>query len=138
MVRVALVKPAPPFIVQEHDRPKYPCLGLAYLSEVLKAIVVEEYEMATRREGGYRIISEKWEDYDKQFGNTLELDGLTREQLEKWQRKAYLTFFLKNLPTIKNHAVGDFPTKTAVEDVNEMNQRSNLHRNNVSADFHRT
>jgi anaerobic magnesium-protoporphyrin IX monomethyl ester cyclase len=57
----------------------------------------EIYEMATRGEGGYHIISENWEDYDKQFGNALELDDLSREQLEKWQRKAYLTFYFKNL-----------------------------------------
>jgi anaerobic magnesium-protoporphyrin IX monomethyl ester cyclase len=57
----------------------------------------EIYEMATRGEGGYHIISENWEDYDKQFGNALELDGLSREHLEKWQRKAYLTFYFKNL-----------------------------------------
>jgi hypothetical protein len=41
LVRVVLVKPAPPFVIQEHDRPEYPCLGLAYLSAVLKAIGVE-------------------------------------------------------------------------------------------------
>lgn len=57
----------------------------------------EVYEMATRGEGGYRIISERWEDYDKQLGNALELEGLSRAQLEKWQRKAYLTFYFKNL-----------------------------------------
>jgi len=57
----------------------------------------EVYEMAVRGEGGYQIISERWEDYDKQLGNALELDGLSRKQLEKWQRKAYLTFYFKNL-----------------------------------------
>jgi anaerobic magnesium-protoporphyrin IX monomethyl ester cyclase len=56
----------------------------------------EVYEMAIRGEGGYHIISGRWEDYDKQLGNALEIDGLSREQLEKWQRKAYLTFYFKN------------------------------------------
>jgi anaerobic magnesium-protoporphyrin IX monomethyl ester cyclase len=54
-------------------------------------------EMAKQGDGGYKIISERWEDYDKQLGNALELESLSREQLEKWQRKAYLTFYLKNL-----------------------------------------
>jgi anaerobic magnesium-protoporphyrin IX monomethyl ester cyclase len=56
----------------------------------------EIYEMAVKGEGNYRIISEKWEDYDKQIGNALELDGLTRKELEKWQRKAYMAFYLHN------------------------------------------
>ncbi len=57
----------------------------------------EVHEMAIRGECGYRLLSEKWQDYDKQLGNALELDGLSREQLEKWQRKAYITFYLRNL-----------------------------------------
>jgi anaerobic magnesium-protoporphyrin IX monomethyl ester cyclase len=57
----------------------------------------EVCEMAKRGEGGYHIISKNWADYDKQLGNALEIDGLSREQLEKAQRKAYLTFYLKNL-----------------------------------------
>jgi radical SAM superfamily enzyme YgiQ (UPF0313 family) len=56
----------------------------------------EVFEMATSGKGGYRIISENWADYDKQFGNALELEGLSREKLEKYQRKAYLTFYSKN------------------------------------------
>lgn len=57
----------------------------------------EIYEMARHCEGKYRLISEDWQDYDKQLGNALELENLNRKQLEKWQRKAYLTFYLKNL-----------------------------------------
>lgn len=56
----------------------------------------EVYEMATRGEGGYHIISENWEDYDKQFGNALELDGLSRKELERWQHKAYIGFYFRN------------------------------------------
>jgi anaerobic magnesium-protoporphyrin IX monomethyl ester cyclase len=56
----------------------------------------EVCEMAKRGEGGYRIISQNWSDYDKQLGNALELNDLSRGQLEKLQRKAYLTFYLKN------------------------------------------
>jgi anaerobic magnesium-protoporphyrin IX monomethyl ester cyclase len=57
----------------------------------------EVYEMALKGEGGYRLISEEWADYDKQIGNALELDGLDRKELERWQRKAYTTFFVRNL-----------------------------------------
>jgi radical SAM superfamily enzyme YgiQ (UPF0313 family) len=57
----------------------------------------EVYEMAIKREGGYRLISEQWQDYDKQIGNALELDGLSRGELEKWQHKAYVAFYVRNL-----------------------------------------
>jgi radical SAM superfamily enzyme YgiQ (UPF0313 family) len=57
----------------------------------------EVYEMAIKREGGYRLISEQWQDYDKQIGNALELDGLSRGELEKWQHKAYIAFYVRNL-----------------------------------------
>lgn len=56
----------------------------------------EVYEMALRGDGGYRLISEEWEDYDKQIGNALELEGLSRKELEGWQRKAYMTFYIRN------------------------------------------
>jgi radical SAM superfamily enzyme YgiQ (UPF0313 family) len=57
----------------------------------------EVYEMAIKGEGGYRLISEQWRDYDKQIGNALELDGLSRGELEKWQHKAYVAFYVRNL-----------------------------------------
>lgn len=57
----------------------------------------EVYEMAVKGESNYKLISEKWEDYDKQIGNALELDGLTRKDLERWQHKAYMTFYIRNL-----------------------------------------
>lgn len=57
----------------------------------------EVYEMALKGDGGYRLISEEWEDYDKQIGNALELEGLGRKELEGWQRRAYVTFYVRNL-----------------------------------------
>jgi anaerobic magnesium-protoporphyrin IX monomethyl ester cyclase len=57
----------------------------------------EVYEMALKGKGNYKLISEKWEDYDKQIGNALELEGLTRNDLERWQRKAYISFYIRNL-----------------------------------------
>jgi len=56
----------------------------------------EVYEMAIKGEGNYKLISEKWGDFDKQIGNALELEGLPRKELEKWQVKAYVTFYLYN------------------------------------------
>jgi len=56
----------------------------------------EVYEMATKGDGNYKLISEKWDDFDKQIGNALELEGLPRKELEKWQVKAYITFYLYN------------------------------------------
>ena len=56
----------------------------------------EVYEMAIKGEGNYKLISEKWDNFDKQLGNALELEGLPRKELEKWQVKAYITFYLHN------------------------------------------
>lgn len=56
----------------------------------------EVYEMAVKGEGNYKLISEKWEDFDKQIGNALELESLPRKELEKWQVQAYITFYLHN------------------------------------------
>lgn len=55
------------------------------------------YDMAVNGECGYRLLSQKWEDYDKQIGNALEIEGLPRSDLEKWQRRAYLAVYLRNL-----------------------------------------
>ena len=56
----------------------------------------EVYEMAKKGEGNYRLISNNWSDFDKQLGNALELTNLSRHELEKFQIKAYLYFYLKN------------------------------------------
>lgn len=56
----------------------------------------EVYEMASKGEGNYRLISENWDDFDKQIGNALELEGLPRKELEKWQVMAYATYYLQN------------------------------------------
>jgi len=55
------------------------------------------WEMATRGEGGYKIISVNWEDFNKQIGNALELDTLPRKTMERLQLQAYLTVYLRNL-----------------------------------------
>ena len=48
------------------------------------------YELATRGEGGYRKMSANWEDYNKHFGNAVELEGLPRRTLEIMKLFAYL------------------------------------------------
>jgi radical SAM superfamily enzyme YgiQ (UPF0313 family) len=53
--------------------------------------------MASRGEGGYRLISHNWSDYDKYFGGALELKEIPRRELERWQARAYLSFYLRNL-----------------------------------------
>jgi len=53
-------------------------------------------EMALRGEGGYRIISSNWADFNKTIGSSLELKTLPRKELEKLQLMGYLLFYLKN------------------------------------------
>jgi anaerobic magnesium-protoporphyrin IX monomethyl ester cyclase len=55
------------------------------------------YEMAHRGEGGYRLLTKDWSKYDKYGGKALELEGLPIAELEKWQRRGLLYFYLKNL-----------------------------------------
>lgn len=55
------------------------------------------YDIAVNGEWGYRLISQDWEDYNKQIGNYLEIEGLPRGELEKWQRRVYLAVYLRDL-----------------------------------------
>ncbi|HBF33598.1 TPA: hypothetical protein DDW35_03440, partial [Candidatus Sumerlaeota bacterium] len=52
--------------------------------------------MAARGEGGYRLLSNDWRDFDKHLGNALELKTLTRRELEGLQARAYLWFYIRN------------------------------------------
>jgi len=54
------------------------------------------YEMAQRGEGGYRLLSNDWSQYDKYGTKVLELKNLTHKELLKWQVRAYVYFYLKN------------------------------------------
>jgi radical SAM superfamily enzyme YgiQ (UPF0313 family) len=55
------------------------------------------YEMAVRGEGGYRLLSEDWAEYDKYGGKALELAGVPYDYLAKLQKRAILWFYLRNL-----------------------------------------
>lgn len=54
------------------------------------------WEMATRGQGGYKMLSMKWQDFNKQIGSALELKTLPRRQMELLQLRAYLTVYLRN------------------------------------------
>jgi anaerobic magnesium-protoporphyrin IX monomethyl ester cyclase len=53
-------------------------------------------EMAERGEGGYRLLSRDWNDYNKQIGGALEFEHLSRFQLEWVQTMGYLRVFWAN------------------------------------------
>jgi len=52
--------------------------------------------MAARGEGGYRLLSTDWNDYNKQIGNALAFENLSRRELETLQLLAYIKVFLGN------------------------------------------
>ena len=54
------------------------------------------WKMAKADEGGYVLRSECWNDYNKQIGNSLEFEGVSRKTLERLQFYGYVSVFLKN------------------------------------------
>jgi hypothetical protein len=52
--------------------------------------------LAAAGEGGYRLRSTNWDDYDKQIGGALEFANLSRNQIERLQLWAYTKVFLGN------------------------------------------
>ncbi len=55
------------------------------------------WEWANRREKGYRLKSLNWNDYNKQVGNALEFEGISRRKMEVLQLLGYVSVFLANL-----------------------------------------
>ncbi|HEX3679631.1 MAG TPA: radical SAM protein [Galbitalea sp.] len=53
-------------------------------------------DLARRGEGGYRLLSKDWNDYNKQIGDAMEFENLSRRDLEALQMRAYLHVFVKN------------------------------------------
>jgi radical SAM superfamily enzyme YgiQ (UPF0313 family) len=53
-------------------------------------------ELARRGEGGYRLLSTDWNDYNKQVGHALAFEHLSRRDLEALQMLAYLNVFVRN------------------------------------------
>jgi len=60
----------------------------------------EVARLAQNGEGGYKKLSLNWSDYNKQLGNALELESLSRAELTKLQMLGYLKFYMKNLKII--------------------------------------
>lgn len=56
----------------------------------------EVWEMATQGRNGYKMLSMNWENFNKQTGSALELENLSRKQMELLQLRGYLTVYLRN------------------------------------------
>tara|TARA_Y100000310_G_scaffold268162_1_gene280626 strand:- start:318 stop:767 length:450 start_codon:yes stop_codon:yes gene_type:complete len=56
----------------------------------------EVAEYVKRGEGGYRVLSNDWRDFNKQLGNAIEMDTVSRKQMEILQLKGYTQIYLKN------------------------------------------
>jgi radical SAM superfamily enzyme YgiQ (UPF0313 family) len=56
----------------------------------------EVSRLAAAGEGGYRLVSTDWDEYNKQIGGALEFANLTRSQIEWIQIFAYVKVFLYN------------------------------------------
>jgi radical SAM superfamily enzyme YgiQ (UPF0313 family) len=53
-------------------------------------------DMAAKGEGGYKLLSTDWDEYNKQIGGALAFQNITRRQLEFYQMAAYLMVYLLN------------------------------------------
>lgn len=53
-------------------------------------------KIAERGEGGYILLTDDWNEYNKQFGNAVAFKNLSRKQLERLQLIGYLKVFLWN------------------------------------------
>lgn len=56
----------------------------------------EVARLAEEGRGGYKIISRDWSEYNKQLGNALELECLSRKDLERLQLIGYIKLFVYN------------------------------------------
>jgi anaerobic magnesium-protoporphyrin IX monomethyl ester cyclase len=54
------------------------------------------HEMAMRGDGGYRLLSGGWEDFDKYSSGVLELETVSLGQLKRYQIKAYANLYVRN------------------------------------------
>lgn len=53
-------------------------------------------EYARKGSHGYKLLSSDWSDYNKQYGNALELETLSRKEMERIQALGYCNVYLKN------------------------------------------
>jgi anaerobic magnesium-protoporphyrin IX monomethyl ester cyclase len=54
------------------------------------------HEMALRGEGGYRLLSGGWEDFDKYSSGVLELENVSLGQLKRYQILCYVNLYVRN------------------------------------------
>jgi radical SAM superfamily enzyme YgiQ (UPF0313 family) len=54
------------------------------------------HEMAVRGEGGYRLLSGGWEDFDKYSSGVLELETVSLGRLKRYQIECYLNMYVRN------------------------------------------
>ena len=54
------------------------------------------HEMARRGQGGYRLLSGGWEDFDKYSSGVLELETVSLARLKRYQIECYLNMYLRN------------------------------------------
>jgi radical SAM superfamily enzyme YgiQ (UPF0313 family) len=54
------------------------------------------YEMAQRREGGYRLLTQDWSEYDKYCAHALEIEGISYREMLKFQRRALINLYVRN------------------------------------------
>jgi anaerobic magnesium-protoporphyrin IX monomethyl ester cyclase len=54
------------------------------------------HEMALRGEGGYRLLSGGWEDFDKYSSGVLELEHVSLGQLKRYQLRCYANLYIRN------------------------------------------
>lgn len=52
--------------------------------------------LAARGEGGYRLLTDDWDRFNKQIGGALEFAGLSRREIESAQLRAYVEVFARN------------------------------------------
>lgn len=71
------------------------------------------HEMALRGEGGYRLLSGGWEDFDKYSSGVLELETVSLGQLRRYQIASYVNLYVRNRRVLElvhlvvaNRAVG--------------------------------
>jgi anaerobic magnesium-protoporphyrin IX monomethyl ester cyclase len=54
------------------------------------------HEMASRGEGGYRLLAGGWEDFDKYSSGVLELETVSLGQLKRHQIACYVNLYVRN------------------------------------------
>ncbi|NDU79632.1 hypothetical protein GWI34_44660, partial [Actinomadura sp. DSM 109109] len=54
------------------------------------------HEMALRGEGGYRLLSGGWEDFDKYSSGVLELETVSLARLKRYQIACYANLYVRN------------------------------------------